>query len=43
MNENVMKSFILMGKSMAAIFFVIIVIYILVIIMLKLTGDKNPE
>ena len=38
--EVVMKSLNLMGMGMAAIFFVIIVIYVAVNIMLKATKEK---
>lgn len=41
MNENVMISLELMGKGMAAIFFVITVIYIVVTLMLKVTKGKT--
>jgi len=40
-STNVIKSLELMGMGMAAIFFVIIVIYIAVNIMLKLTKAKK--
>ena len=40
MNENVINSLELMGKGMAAIFFVIIVIYLAVTIMLKVIKEK---
>lgn len=43
MNQTVINSFVLMGKGMAAIFFVIILIYILVTIMLKLTKEKKND
>ena len=41
MGANVINSFKLMGMGMAAIFFVIIVIYAAVNIMLKLTAEKK--
>ncbi|MGD9566733.1 MAG: OadG-related small transporter subunit [Sedimentibacter sp.] len=41
MNANVINSFKLMGMGMAAIFFVIIVIYLAVNIMLKVTAEKK--
>jgi len=40
-STNVIKSLELMGMGMAAIFFVIIVIYIAVNVMLKLTQAKK--
>lgn len=40
-NVNVINSLKLMGMGMAAIFFVIIVIYIAVNTMLKLTRNKQ--
>ena len=38
--ETVMKSLELMGKGMAAIFVVILVIYLIVMLMIKYTGRK---
>ena len=40
MNENILASFKLMGMGMAAIFLVIIVIYITVNLMHKFTNKK---
>ena len=41
MNVNVMNSLKLMGMGMAAIFFVIIIIYIAVNLMLRFTKEKE--
>lgn len=41
MGENVIKSLQLMGMGMAAIFFVIIIIYAAVNIMLRVTGKNK--
>lgn len=41
MNENVVISLKLMGMGMAAIFTVIMVIYLCVNVMLKLTSEKK--
>lgn len=41
MNVDFLKSLDLMGKGMTAIFVVIIVIYLAVQLLLKLTGDKK--
>ncbi len=43
MNEDLFKSLDLMGKGMTAIFVVIIVIYLAVHLILKLTSDKKTE
>jgi hypothetical protein len=40
MNADVFNSLMLMGKGMAAIFFVIIIIYAVVNILLKMTKNK---
>ncbi len=39
--QNVITSFKLMGMGMAAIFFVIIIIYAAVNVMLRVTGGKK--
>ncbi len=43
MNTDLIKSFELMGQGMAAIFVVIIVIYLAVHLILRLTGGRNKE
>jgi len=43
MNADLFKSLDLMGKGMTAIFVVIIVIYLAVHLILKLTGNKKTE
>jgi hypothetical protein len=43
MNADLFKSLDLMGKGMTAIFVVIIVIYLAVHLILKLTGDRKKE
>lgn len=43
MNSDIIKSLDLMGKGMTAIFVVIIVIYLSVNLMLRLTESKKKE
>ncbi|HHU99609.1 MAG TPA: hypothetical protein PK005_05200 [Bacteroidales bacterium] len=43
MNPDIIKSLDLMGKGMTAIFVVIIVIYLSVNLMLRLTESKKKE
>jgi hypothetical protein len=43
MNTDLLKSLDLMGKGMAAIFVVIIVIYLAVHLILRITGRKKNE